>query len=63
MCVWGGGGYSDSFIYTLAQAIFWGSKILNFNTFVGFQKRKMNIFGGMKILWIFFGVITKFDYI
>ena len=23
----------------------------------------MNIFWGMKILWIFFGVITKFDYI
>ena len=23
----------------------------------------MNIFWGMKILWIFLGVITKFDYI
>ena len=23
----------------------------------------MNIFGGMKILWIIFGVITKLDYI
>ena len=23
----------------------------------------MNIFWGMKILWIFFGVITKLDYI
>ena len=22
----------------------------------------MNIFGGMKILWIFFGVITKLDF-
>ena len=25
--------------------------------------RKMNIFWGMKILWIIFGVITKLDYI
>ena len=30
---------------------FWGFKILNFNIFAGFQK--MNIFGGIKILWIF----------
>ena len=38
---------------------FWGFEILNFNIFGGFQKK--NIFGGMKILWIFFGVITKLD--
>ena len=25
--------------------------------------RKMNIFWGMKILWIFLGVITKIDYV
>ena len=25
--------------------------------------RKINIFGGMKILWILLGVITKLDYI
>ena len=30
---------------------FWGLKILNFNILGGFQ----NIFGGMKILWIFLG--------
>ena len=36
---------------------FLGYKILNFNIFWVF--RQMNIFGGMKILWIFFGVITK----
>ena len=33
---------------------------MNFNIFGGF--RKLNIFGDMKILWIFFGVITKLDY-
>ena len=36
-------------------------KILNFNIFVGLQKTEY--FGGMKILWIFFGVIIKSDYI
>ena len=42
-------------------------KLLNFNIFGGF--RKLNIFRGMKILWIFFfgggggGVITKLGYI
>ena len=35
-----------------------GVKTLNFNIFGGFQK-KMNIFAGMKILWIFLGVITN----
>ena len=38
-----------------------GFKILNFNIFWVF--RKINILGGMKILWIFFWVITKLDYI
>ena len=36
-------------------------KILNFNILSVF--RKINIIGGMKILWIFLGVITKLDYI
>ena len=40
---------------------FLGFKILNFNIFGGFQRN--DYFGGMKILWIFFGVITKLDYI
>ena len=31
---------------------------MNFNIFF----RKINIFWGMKILWIFFGAITKLDY-
>ena len=39
---------------------FGGFKILNLNYFGVF--RKLNIFGGMKILWIFLGVITKLDY-
>ena len=32
--------------------------ILNFNIFLGFQT-KLLFLGGMKILWIFFGVITN----
>ena len=43
---------SDIFIHTLARVIFWFN-ILNFNIFGVF--RKINIFWGMKILWIFFG--------
>ena len=34
-----------------------GVKILNFNIFGDFQKTEY--FWGMKILWIFLGVITK----
>ena len=37
---------------------FFGFKILNFNIFGGFQKNEF-FWGGMKILWIFWGVITK----
>ena len=51
----GGGGYSEIFIHTYAWGYFLGFKILNFNIFWGFQKKKKNIFLGMKILWIFFG--------
>ena len=47
-----GGTIIFSYICRL-QPFFGGSKF-------GFF-RKMNIFGGMKILWIFFGVITKLD--
>ena len=50
---WGprGGGYSDTFIYTYIQArtILGGSKFQEFEDF-----RKMNIFGGMKKIWILF---------
>ena len=37
-----------------------GVRILNFDIFGGFQKKNLL---GMKILWIFFGVITKLGYI
>ena len=38
---------------------FWGQNF-EFQYFFGVF-RKINIFWGMKILWIFFGVITKLD--
>ena len=52
----GGGEYSNIFINTKAKAIFRGLKISISVFFGGF--REMNIFGGMKILWIFLGFIT-----
>ena len=42
-------------------SFFW-FKILNFNIFWGFQE-KIIFWGGMRILWIVFGVITKLNYI
>ena len=62
----GGGTLIFSYIRRL------GFKILIFNIIIiiifffgggGVGVRKINIFLGMKILWIFFGVITKLDYI
>ena len=41
------------FSYIRRLGSFFWFKILNFNIFWVF--RKMNIFGGIKILWIFFG--------
>ena len=41
--------------------IFWGSKFW-ISLFLGVF-RKTKFFGGMEILWIFFGVTTKLDYI
>ena len=57
----GGGGVTLIFSYILRLGHFWGFKNLAFNIFGGFQKK--NVFWGIKILWIFWGVITKFDYI
>ena len=48
----GGGGYSDIFIHTWARTIFLG-QIFEFQYFF-WVFRKMNIFWGMKILWILF---------
>ena len=45
--------------YVTAQTNFRGFKVSNFNIFEGFQKN--DNFWGIKILWIFFGVITKLD--
>ena len=50
------------FSYIRRLGHFLGLKFLNFNISGDFKK-KMNIFLGMKILWIFFWVITKLDYI
>ena len=59
----GGGGYSDIFIQTEAQVIFWGSQFWISIFFLIFFLgggggaegfRKMINFGNTKILWIFF---------
>ena len=54
-CPRGGGGYTDIFIQVIRRlaSFSWVSKFL-ISTFSGVF-REMNIFGGMKILWIFFG--------
>ena len=49
----GGGGTLISHTY-LSRSLFWGSEFLNFHIFGGSNLR-MNIFGGMKIQWIFLG--------
>ena len=49
------------FSYILSTGHFLGFKILNFNIFWGFQKNEY--FSGYEDFWIFFGVITKLDYI
>ena len=46
-------GGTQIFSYIRRLVSFLGFKILNFNFLGVFRKR--NIFGGMKILWIFFG--------
>ena len=53
--------FSQYFHAYLGSGHFFGFKILNFIIFWGFQKNRY--FWGIKILWIFFGVITKLDYI
>ena len=55
----GGGGGSLIFSYIRRfGSFFWGSNF-DFQIFGGVF-RKMNIFWGTKILWIFFGVKTDF---
>ena len=55
----GGGGGTIIFSFIRRLAPFWGSKFwisIPLRVF-----RKMKIFWGMKILWISFGVITKYQ--
>ena len=55
VCVWGGGGgvllYFHSYV---GSGYFWGVQNFEFQYFLGFSE-KLNIFGGMQILLIFFG--------
>ena len=58
----GGGGGGGTLIFSYIRRLgsfFGGFKILNFNIFWVF--RKMNIFLGRKILWIFFGGHNKIE--
>ena len=57
-----GGTLIFSYIRNVGGGNFVGFKYFEFHYFGGFSG-KMNIFWGMKILWIFLGVITKLDYI
>ena len=57
----GVGGGTLIFSYKRRLGSFFWVQNFEFQYFWGF--RKMNIFWGMKILWIFLGVITKLDYI
>ena len=56
-----GAGVGGTLIFSYIRRLrsFFG--VQNFNIFGVF--RKMNVFGGIKILWIFFGFITKLGYI
>ena len=64
VCVGGGGGGTLIFSYLHRLGSIFGVQKFDshYFLFLGFF-RNMNIFWGMKILWIFFGVITKLDYI
>ena len=55
VCPRGGRGGTLIFPHIRRLRLFFGLKILNFNIFGGFEKKKRSFFGGMKILWIFLG--------
>ena len=57
MKILGGGGGTLVFSHIHRLGLFFGVQNSEFQYFLVF--RKMNIFGGMKILWIFLWVITK----
>ena len=56
----GGGGGTLIFSHICRLGPFFGVQNSEFQYFLGFSE-KFIFFGGMKILWIFFGVITKLD--
>ena len=60
VCVGGGGGGTLIFSNIRRLGPFLGVQNFEFQYFWGFSE-KMYIFWGMKILWIFFGVIPKLD--
>ena len=60
----GGGGYSDIFFTYVGSCHFWGVQNFEFQYFWGFQKNEYFGGGGYEdCVDIFFGVITKLDYI
>ena len=59
-CPRGGGGTQVFSCIHRLRSFFVGSNF-EFHYFGGFSEK--TIFGGTKILWIFWGVITKLDYI
>ena len=52
VCVWGGGGYVDIFIYIRRLGPFLGGSKSWISIFLG-GFRNIVIFGGIKILWIY----------
>ena len=58
----GGGGGGGTLIFSHIRRLLpiFGVQNFEFQYFKCFS-RKMNILGGMKILWIFFVVVTKLD--
>ena len=58
----GGGGGALTLSYIRRLGSFLGFKILNFNIFLGLAFQKNECVLVMKILLIFWGVITKLDY-
>ena len=55
-----GGGGTLIFSHIRRLRLYFGGQNSEFQYFFWFFRR-INIFWGMKILWIFFGVITKFS--
>ena len=58
----GGGGGTLIVSYISLPGLFFRVQNFDFQFFWG-GLRKTEYFWGMKILWIFFGIITKLDYI